>query len=122
PPLGPSLPCAAWHNTYATLHMGAECQPSRRLCFDARHYTDDLPVITPCSVAYGAKEVFQGALPIGEEAAEPKRPKQLFELQKDGVLPPPKDLCQHGPPGVSDGVPQPPRLCLLAPVTPHQQR
>ena len=42
---------------------------------------------------------------IGVKARDPKRLEQLFELQKDRILPPPKDVRQHGPAGVIDGMP-----------------
>jgi hypothetical protein len=60
-----------------------------------------------------------GTPPIGVEAVDPKRLEQLFELQKDGILPPPKDVPSHGPTGVIDGMPQPPRRRFLADITPH---
>jgi len=67
----------------------------------------------------GVNMALVGAPPIRVEAADPKRLKQLFELQKDGILAPPKDVRQHGPTGVIDGMPQPPRLRFLADITPH---
>ena len=66
---------------------------------------DDMPLIRPPA--------------IGVKARDPKRLEQLFELQKDRILPPPKDVRQHGPAGVIDGMPQPPRLCFLTDITPH---
>ena len=56
---------------------------------------------------------------IGVKARDPKRLKQVFELQKDRILAPSKDIRQHGPTGVIDGMPQPPRLRFLPDITPH---
>src|SRR5882724_1345472 len=44
---------------------------------------DDMPLIRPPS--------------IGVKARDTKRLEQLFELQKDRILPPSKDIRQHGP-------------------------
>ena len=66
---------------------------------------DDMPLIRPPA--------------IGVKARDPKRLEQLFELQKDRILPPPKEVRQHGPAGVIDGVPKPPWLCFLPDITPH---
>jgi hypothetical protein len=54
-----------------------------------------------------------GPPPIRVKPCDPKRLEQRFELQKDGILPPPKDIRQHRPTGVIDGMPQPPRLRFL---------
>ena len=43
-------------------------------------------------VLRGVKMALVGAPPIRVEAADPKRLKQFFELQKDGILPPPKNV------------------------------
>jgi len=56
---------------------------------------------------------------IGVKACDTKRLEQFFELQKDRILPPPKDVRQHGPTGVIDGMPQLPRLCFLPDITLH---
>ena len=56
---------------------------------------------------------------IGVKACDTKRLEQFFELQKNRILPPSKDIRQHGPTGVIDGMPQPPRLCFLPDITPH---
>jgi hypothetical protein len=56
---------------------------------------------------------------ISVKACDPKRLEQLFELQKDRILPPPKDVRQYSPTDVIDGVPQPPWRCLLPDITPH---
>ena len=66
---------------------------------------DEMPLIRPPAIAVKARD--------------PKRLEQLFELQKDRILPPPKDVRQYGPTDVIDGVPQPPWLCLLPDITPH---
>src|SRR5262245_31917151 len=66
---------------------------------------DEMPLIRPPS--------------IGVKARDTKRLKQLFELQKDPILPPSKDLRQHGPTDVIDCLPQPPRLRFLPDITPH---
>ena len=60
-----------------------------------------------------------GAPPIGVETAAPKRLQQRFQLQKDVILPSPKDRRSHGPTVVIDGMPQPPLGFLLAHITPH---
>jgi pyruvate/2-oxoglutarate dehydrogenase complex dihydrolipoamide dehydrogenase (E3) component len=60
-----------------------------------------------------------GPPPIRVKPRDPKRLEQRFELQKDGILPPPKDIRQHSPTGVIDGMPQPPRLRFLPDITPH---
>jgi len=39
------------------------------------------------------------------KAGNTKRFQQSLELQKDGILPPPKDIHQHGPTVVIDGMP-----------------
>jgi len=54
-----------------------------------------------------------GAPAIGEKARDAKRFQQLFELQKDGILPPPKDIRQYGATAVINHVPQPPWLRFL---------
>jgi hypothetical protein len=56
---------------------------------------------------------------IGVKARDTKRLEQLFELQKDRILPPPKDVRQYGPTDVIDGMPQPPWLRFLPDITPH---
>jgi len=66
---------------------------------------DDMPLVRPPSISVKARD--------------PKRLEQLFELQKDRILPPPKEVRQYGPTDVIDGVPQPPWLCLLPDITPH---
>jgi hypothetical protein len=43
-------------------------------------------------VLRGVKMALVGAPPIRVEAADPKRLQQRFELQKDGILPPPKHV------------------------------
>jgi len=45
------------------------------------------------------------APPIGVKAGNTKRFQQGLELQKDGILPPPKDIRQYGPTVVIDGMP-----------------
>jgi len=42
---------------------------------------------------------------IGVKASNTKRFQQGLELQKDGILPSPKDIRQHGPTMVIDGMP-----------------
>jgi hypothetical protein len=66
---------------------------------------DDMPLVRPPTISVKARD--------------PKRLEQLFELQKDRILPPPKEVRQYGPTDVIDGVPQPPWLCLLPDITPH---
>ncbi len=56
---------------------------------------------------------------IGVKARDTKRLKQLFEPQKDRVLPSPKDVRQYSPTDVIDGMPQPPWLRFLPNITPH---
>jgi hypothetical protein len=43
-------------------------------------------------VLRGVKMALVGTPPICVEAADPKRLQQCFELQKDGILPPPKHV------------------------------
>jgi hypothetical protein len=66
---------------------------------------DEMPLVRPPS--------------IGVKARDTKRLKQLFELQKDRISPSAKDVRQHGPTGVIDGMPQPPWLRFLPDITPH---
>ena len=56
---------------------------------------------------------------IGVKARDPKRLKQLLELQKDRILPSPKEVRQYGPTDVIEGMPQPPWLRFLPDITPH---
>ena len=56
---------------------------------------------------------------ISVKAHDTKRLKQLFELQKDRIPSPPKNVRQHGPTGVIDGMPQPPWRRFLTDITPH---
>ena len=70
-------------------------------------------------VLRGVNMALVGTPPIGVEAVDPKRLKQRFELQKDGILPPPKNVRQDDPTVVIDCVPQPPWLHFLAHETPH---
>ena len=70
-------------------------------------------------VLLGVDMALVGAPPIGVEAVDPKRLEQRFELQKDGILSPPKDVRQHGATLVIDGMPQPSRLRFLTDITPH---
>ncbi len=55
--------------------------------------------------------LLRGAMPlvrpptIGVKARDTKRLKQLFEPQKDCVLPPSKDVRQYSPTDVIDGMP-----------------
>jgi hypothetical protein len=42
-----------------------------------------------------------------------------LQLQKDRILPLPKDIRSHGPTGMIDGMPQPSRLRFLAHKTPQ---
>ena len=43
--------------------------------------------------------------PIGVKAGNTKRFQQGLSLQKNGILPSPKDIRQHGPTVVLDGMP-----------------
>ena len=56
---------------------------------------------------------------IGVKPRDTKRLKQGLQLQKDRILPSPKDVCQHGATVVIDRMPQPPWLRFLPYVTPH---
>ena len=56
---------------------------------------------------------------IGVKPRDPKRLQQVLQFEKDGILPPPKDVRQHGATVVIDRMPQPPRLRFLAHITPH---
>lgn len=56
---------------------------------------------------------------IGMIAPNAKGGQQGFQLDKDFVLTPPKDVRQDLPTAVIDGVPQPSLVLLLAHKTPH---
>jgi len=45
------------------------------------------------------------APPVGIKSGNTKRFQQGLELQKDGILPPPKDIRQYGPTMMIDGMP-----------------
>src|SRR5262245_23036562 len=51
--------------------------------------------------------------PIGEEAPDPKRPQEGFELQEHFILATAKHLRHYFPSAVIDGVPPPAWLFLL---------
>ena len=53
----------------------------------------------------GGEMPLVGAPAIGEKARDAKRFQQLFELQKDGILSPSKDVGQHVPTVMIDRVP-----------------
>src|SRR5712692_6313041 len=50
---------------------------------------------------------------------DPKRLQQALEFEKDGILPPSKDIGQYGATVVIDRMPQPPWLGFFPHVTPH---
>ncbi len=77
----------------------------RVLCPDDVLLRNDMPLIRPPTISVKARET--------------KRLEQFFELQKDRILSPSKDVRQHRPTGVIDGMPQPPRLRFLPDITPH---
>jgi len=60
-----------------------------------------------------------GTPAIGVQPRNTTRLKSFFERQKDRILPPSKDVRQHGPTDVIDGMPPPPRLRFLTDITPH---
>jgi hypothetical protein len=78
-----------------------------------------LRVLFANGMLLGGEMALVGAASIGVKARDTERFQQLFELQKDCILPSPKDVCQHGPTVLINGVPQPPRLRFLAHVTPY---
>ncbi len=67
----------------------------------------------------GVNMALVGTPLIGGEAVEANRLEQRFELYQNGLLPPAKAVRHPGPTGVIDGLPQPPRPCFLADLTPH---
>lgn len=54
-------------------------------------------------VLRGVGMALVGAPPSGVETVDAKRLEHRFELQKDGILAPPKDVRQHAPTGVMFG-------------------
>ena len=58
---------------------------------------DLLRVFFANCVFLGINMALVGAPPIGIEAADPKRLEQGLQLQKDRILPSPKDIGQYGP-------------------------
>ena len=57
--------------------------------------------------------------PICVIARDAKRLQQSLQLEKHGILLAPKDIRQHVPTVMINGVPQPPRVRFAAHVTPH---
>ena len=80
---------------------------------------DLLCVLFAHDVLLGIDMSLVGTPPIRVKPRDPKRLQEGFELQKNGILSPAKDVRQHGSTGVIDGMPQPPRLCFLPHITPH---
>jgi len=70
-------------------------------------------------VLRGVAMPFVGAPPIGGIPCDAKRLQQRLELQKDRILPSPKNLGEHGPIGVVTRMPEPPQLRFLPHVAPH---
>src|SRR5262245_46246155 len=60
-----------------------------------------------------------GPPPIRVKPCDPKGCQQVLELEKDRILASPKDVGQHGPTVMINGMPEPPRLRFLADITPH---
>ena len=56
---------------------------------------------------------------VGVKARDPTGLQEVLQCKKDGILATSKDLRQHGPTRVIDGMPSPPRLRFLAHITPH---
>ena len=70
-------------------------------------------------VLRGIEMTLVGAPSISIESGDVKRGQELLPLEKHVILPSPKDICQHGPTVMINGMPEPPRLGFLADLTPH---
>ena len=80
---------------------------------------DFLRIGLPHFVLLGVEMPLIGTPPIRIKPRDAKRLQEGFELQKDGILPSPKDVCEHSPTVMIDRVPEPPRVRFAAHVTPH---
>jgi hypothetical protein len=58
---------------------------------------DSLHVLFAHDVLPGSEMPLVSAPAVSAEAGDTKRLEQFFELQKDHILTPPKDVCQHVP-------------------------
>jgi hypothetical protein len=70
-------------------------------------------------VLRGIEMTLVGAPAIGIEAGDVKGCQELLQLERHLILPSPKDIRQHGPTVMINGMPEPPRLGFLADITPH---
>jgi hypothetical protein len=95
---------------HQTLHAGPQID---MLAFDL------LGVLFAHNVLLGIDMSLIGAPPLRVNPRDPKRLQEGCEWQKNGILSPAKDVGQHGPTAVIDGMPHSPRLRFLADVTPH---
>src|SRR5215510_15944052 len=73
---------------------------------------DSLRVLFPDDVLLRDEMPLIRSPSLGVKARDPKRLEQLCERQKDPLLPPPTEVRHYSPAGVSEGMPQPPRLCF----------
>jgi len=80
---------------------------------------DGLRVLFPNDVLLRGEMPLVRPPTISVKARDTEWLKQLFELQKDRILPPSKEVRQHGPTDVIDGMPQPPRLRFFPDITPR---
>jgi hypothetical protein len=80
---------------------------------------DRLRVLLADGMLLGVEMPLVGAPAISEKARDTERFQQLFELQKDGLLSPPKDVRQYGATAVINRVPQPPWLRFLPHIAPQ---
>ena len=80
---------------------------------------DFLCIGLPYFVLLGVEMSLRGTPPIRIKPRDAKRLQEGFELQKDCVLPSPKDVCEHRTTVMIDRVPEPSWVCFAAHVTPH---
>ena len=70
-------------------------------------------------VLRGIELTLVGVPSIGRESGDVQRGQELLQLEKYVILPSPKDIRQYGPTVMINRMPEPPRLCFLADITPH---
>ena len=80
---------------------------------------DFLRIGLPHFVLLGLEMSLIGTPPIRIKPRDAKRLQEGFELQKDCVLPSPKDVREHRTTAMIDRMPEPPRVRFAAHVTPH---
>ena len=80
---------------------------------------DFLRIGLPHFVLLGVEMSLIGTPPIRIKPRDTKRLQEGFELQKDRILPSPKDVCAHRTTVMIDRVPEPPWVRFAAHVTPH---